>query len=184
MEYSAFAPTIYEELEFLRNSFLFGICVTVLYDTIRIIRRCIPHGIFWISVEDLLFWIVVSVSFFLLQHYENSGIFRWFSIIGVMAGMGMWHLLGSRLYVKHVTTFLCFLLKQLYRICHFLLGPFFYLQDKTKIGLGYGRKKTGSLCRHLKNRLTRYIKMITITLCKRRKHPGRKKSREAKSQNS
>ena len=68
------------------HSFLLGAFITFCYDLFRILRRIIPHGIFWISLEDLVFWVMATGGIFYLLYYENNGMFRWFAVIGAGAG--------------------------------------------------------------------------------------------------
>ena len=74
------------------NIFLFyalamGIFITFLYDILRIIRRVLPHNHFWVSVEDLSFWIYCAAEVFLLLHHESDGALRWFAVLGALTGM-------------------------------------------------------------------------------------------------
>ena len=69
------------------HSFLLGAFITFCYDIFRILRRIIPHGIFWISLEDLIFWVMATGGIFYLLYYENNGMFRWFAVISAAAGM-------------------------------------------------------------------------------------------------
>ncbi len=78
---------IAEEGLFLLHSFLLGVLITLMYDLFRILRRIIPHGVFLISLEDLVFWILATVGIFYLLLLENNGMFRWFAVIG--SGVGM-----------------------------------------------------------------------------------------------
>ena len=50
---------------FMLHSFLLGAFITFCYDLFRILRRIIPHGIFWISLEDLVFWVMVTGGIFI-----------------------------------------------------------------------------------------------------------------------
>ena len=72
---------------FMLHSFLLGAFITFCYELFRILRRIIPHGIFWISLEDLVFWVMATGGIFYLLYYENNGMFRWFAVIGAGAGM-------------------------------------------------------------------------------------------------
>ena len=83
----AVSPVIAGEGVFILHSFLLGVIITFIYDLFRIVRRIIPHGWFLLSLEDLAFWILATAGIFYMLYYENSGMFRWFSVIG--AGVGM-----------------------------------------------------------------------------------------------
>ena len=69
------------------HSFLLGAGIAFGYDLFRILRRVIPHGILWISLEDLLFWLLTAGSIFSLLYYENNGMFRWIAVFSAGAGM-------------------------------------------------------------------------------------------------
>ena len=107
------SESIYHEIQFLLHSFLLGI-ITFVYDNIRVVRRVIPHKAIFVSVEDLFFWIFVAIYIFLLQHRENNGIFRWFSVVGALAGMILYRKLVSNFYIKYMSVVLRKLLKILY----------------------------------------------------------------------
>ena len=47
---------------FLFYALIMGIFITFVYDILRIFRRVLPHNSFWVSVEDLCFWIYCSAE--------------------------------------------------------------------------------------------------------------------------
>lgn len=175
------SESIYQEVQFLLRSFGLGIIITFVYDNIRVLRRVITHNTFFISIEDLLFWIFVAIWIFLLQHRENNGVFRWFAVLGTFAGMLLYRRICSRFYIKHMTNLVKKILKALYLFFSYVFSPIYYIERKTaKIGIGVGRKIRHVLALQ-KIRLTSYGKMIKITLCKRRKK-CRKKERKKHGQ--
>lgn len=163
------SESIYHEVRFLLYSFLLGIVITFVYDNIRVFRRVLRHNTFLISVEDLFFWIGVSISIFLLQHRENDGVFRWFSVVGAFLGMVVYRLSLSRFYVKEMTFVFQKVLHFLYIFFSYLFSPIYFLERKT----GSMFKKVGSRAKRTvtkqKIRLTSYGKTIKMTLCKRKK---------------
>ena len=167
------SQSIYHEIQFLLHSFLLGAVITFVYDNIRVLRRVIRHNVFFVSLEDLVFWIAVAISIFLLHHRENNGIFRWFSILGALVGMLLYRKLFSSLYVKNTTIVLGKLLHILYLFFATILFPVYFVEKKILQFV----KMLGRKIRHAasvkKIRLTSYKKMIKMTLCKhkkRRKH--------------
>ena len=172
------SESIYHEIQFLLHSFLLGIIITFVYDNIRVVRRVIPHKAIFVSVEDLFFWIFVAIYIFLLQHRENNGIFRWFSVIGAFSGMLLYRMLISRIYIKYMTILLRKVFKIMYLFFSYLFSPIYFVEKKT---LQFG-KKLGHKGRHAmamqKIRLTSYGKMFKITLCKQKKNPRRKERRK------
>lgn len=155
------------------NIFLFyalamGIFITFLYDILRIIRRVLPHNHFWVSVEDLSFWIYCAAEVFLLLHHESNGALRWFAVLGALTGMLLYKKLVSPFFVKYVSFALGKLVFFLGKVSSFLAAPFLKaakaLENKAK---GAGRKavKHGSRAgRLLKKKLTLFVKMLKMTL--------------------
>lgn len=162
------SESIYHELHFLLHSFLLGIIITFVYDNIRVCRRVIRHNIFFISIEDLFFWIWAALTIFVFQNRENNGVFRWFSVVGAFVGMLVYRKTLSNFYIKNMTFLLQKILKILYIFFSYLFYPIYYLEQKAiailkKIGRRVKQKNTLK-----KIRLTSYKKMIRITLCKRK----------------
>lgn len=79
------------ELQVAGTAFLYGAVITIVYDLIRIFRRVIAHGNFWISVEDFLFWIWTSLWIFSVLYRENDGSFRMYTILAMVFGMIFYH---------------------------------------------------------------------------------------------
>ena len=88
---------------FLVYALAMGIFITFIYDLLRIFRRIIPHGIFWVSVEDLGFWIYCAVKVFLLMYHESNGTLRWFAVLGALLGMWIYRVTLSPFLVKYLS---------------------------------------------------------------------------------
>lgn len=163
------SESIYHEVRFLLYSVVLGIFITFVYDNIRVLRRVIRHNTFFVSVEDLFFWIGVALSIFLLQHRENEGMFRWFSVAGAFLGMMSYRGTMSRFYIRNMTVLFRKFLKVSYIVFSWLLSPIYFMERKT----GQMFKKAGRYARQKtvkqKIRLTSKSKMIKMTLCKHKK---------------
>lgn len=59
------SPQIVEETLFLYHSVLLGVFVAVIYDIIRILRRVVKHNRFFISLEDILYWVFCAFEVFI-----------------------------------------------------------------------------------------------------------------------
>lgn len=161
------SPQIVEETLFLYHSVLLGIFVAVIYDLLRVLRRVIKHNRFFISLEDIVYWIFCALRVFYLLYRESSGVLRWFSILGIALGMFLYLISISRF----VVTFLSEAIKK----CLHIVGKFFtvlFLPFK-KAGKKAAKisKKTGSFTkkcgRFWKKKLTASGKMLKIILYKR-----------------
>lgn len=149
------------ENEFLLHSLVMGVFILFVYDILRIIRRVIPHGGFWVAAEDLAFWVYCGAEVFLLMYHESNGTLRWFAVIGAMAGMFLYNKLFSRLFVKYVSWGLGKLLEGIRRILRWLLRPVRFAGRKVGSGT---RRMMGRQKRFLKNRLTYFLKALKINM--------------------
>ena len=137
------SPAAQENL-FLFYSVIMGIYITFLYDLLRIGRRVITHNGFWVSVEDLAFWIYCAMKVFYLMHAESDGTLRWFAILGALLGMFLYKKTISPFFVKYMAL---------------IFGTVFRIL----------RRVAGILCRPLKKLkkiLKKIVRLVKIGLCK------------------
>lgn len=161
------SPDIVEELYFFMHSFLLGIMITFVYDLLIIFRKVIKHNNFAVSSEDLLFWIACSISLFAMLYEENNGVPRWFAIAGAGAGMMLYKVTLSRLFIKCMVFILTAILRFLHKVFAVVAKPFLFLSEKAgKLSRRTGRAfcKRSRIC---KKKLTAWRKMIKMILCKR-----------------
>ncbi len=97
---------LFSENVILLHSAMLGMYLAFVYDTIRIFRRLIPHNVFFISVEDILYWIYLAVQSFLLMYRESDGMLRWFSVLGAGMGIFLYKKLIGSYYVHYISAFL------------------------------------------------------------------------------
>ncbi|MCM1193484.1 MAG: spore cortex biosynthesis protein YabQ [Butyrivibrio sp.] len=153
------------ENEFLLHALLMGIFITFVYDVIRVFRRVIPHNSFFVSLEDLGFWIYCGGSVFLLMYHESNGELRWFAVFGAIGGMLLYRKLVSPLFVKYVSLVLSEILAGLGKVLGFLLRPLKLLIRKAAAGIGCIARRIGRRIRRaVKYRLTYLLKMLKIGL--------------------
>lgn len=149
------------ENEFLLHALLTGIFITFVYDVIRIFRRVVPHNSFFVSLEDLGFWIYCGGTVFLLMYHESNGELRWFAVFGALAGILLYRKLFSPFLVKYVSLVLSKILEVLGRIVKWLLKPFRLVLGKAGRGIRRGSRR---IRRAVKIRLTYLLKMLKIGL--------------------
>lgn len=152
-----------DENIFLFHAFLLGIFVTFVYDLIRIFRRVVVHNTFFISLEDLIFWIYCGAEVFLLMYHESDGTLRWFAVLGAFAGMFLYRKTAGSILVTYASRFLNWLKKLVMR-------PMVKLRRATGRLFYKGKKRAGSFGRRLKRslkiRLTYFMKKIKMNLSK------------------
>lgn len=111
------------ENEFLLHAFFMGIYITFVYDILRIFRRVISHKSFWMSVEDIVFWIYCGAEVFLLMYHESNGSLRWFAVLGALTGMALYRKAVSPVFVKYVSTALRKIVHLLVKMIRLFIKP-------------------------------------------------------------
>ena len=87
----------------LRQLLIMMICGFVLafaYDGLRLLRRIIEHSLFYIGVEDALFWLAGAAVFFALVLWLDFGQIRLFFVLGVITGAILYYALISTVFLK------------------------------------------------------------------------------------
>lgn len=75
-----------EEVSVFLQAVLAGSTVLLAYHCIRVLRRLLRHNLFWISIEDFLFWTGTALYLFVEIYRTSDGMIRWFFVIGVGTG--------------------------------------------------------------------------------------------------
>lgn len=104
------------ELILLREALFMGVGMFAIYDLIRIFRRLLPHGILWISIEDLLYFAAAALWFFLRICKVNSGIIRFYFLLAMGAGALAYYLLLGRPLMSHISVLILRVKKGLKKI--------------------------------------------------------------------
>lgn len=96
------SPGILKELQFFGLAVLRGVLILVLYDMLRIFRRIVPHGVWAVALEDILYWIGTALLIFQLLYRENDGAVRGYALFAVAVGMLLYHQIFSNWLVGHI----------------------------------------------------------------------------------
>ena len=160
------SESIIRDNYFLLYSLILGVCVTILYDILRIFRRVIKHKDALVSIEDLLYWIVVAISVFYVMHTESNGTLRWFAILGAAIGMGIYKKTLSTPFVNFTSKGLQIVLKFLGKISNIILKPFKVASRKCSNAAGKAGSWGIRAMRVTKKKLTRWLKTLKMVLCK------------------
>ena len=88
-----------QTFEFLYSA-LFGICMGVLFDAIRLFRSYIPSGKIRTALLDLLFWIIAIISLLGFVLIICNGKMRWYVLVGTFCGCFIYMSAMSRIVYK------------------------------------------------------------------------------------
>lgn len=76
-----------EEVNIFIQAVLTGSVVMGVYDIIRIFRRILPHNLMAVTLEDLFYWIGISLYLSVQIYLTSDGSIRWFFVIGTLVGI-------------------------------------------------------------------------------------------------
>lgn len=164
------------------STFILTVCVGFfigfVYDLFRILRKTLKHVNIFTQLEDLIFWIFVSLVMYYILLSKNYGEVRAFSIIGAFIGMIIYFMTLSQIFVpitvktigliKKCIVFIIkiafipinFVIKLVKYPYNFFKNLFIHLK---KLSLKAGRKGTSKLKRKTKG----FIKEMKVILNKK-----------------
>lgn len=99
-----------------------GLIIGFIYDLYRIFRYFFKPKKVATFIEDLIFWIIVSVIALIILFYSNWGEIRGYVFLGFISGA----ILYSKLLSKPVITFLVHIINFIIKILKFILNIFGY----------------------------------------------------------
>ena len=140
------SPSVLHQIRLFCAAMAWGAAVVVAYDCLRIFRRLISQPVWLCSVQDAIFWIAEAFFIYRLMFRYDSGAIRSYTMLGMLAGMGLYLLLLDKIVVRTVT----WLLKKLLNI---FIKPF-------KVMMTIFRKIRNFFRRLLKKFLKSLAKML------------------------
>lgn len=108
---------IINEVDIFFRAIILGALFALIYDFIRIIRRIVFKSFIIMGLEDILYWLIMSVMTCVFLYKVNGGVIRLYIITGIVAGMILYELSIGRFAVKYLTIVLRFILR---KICEIL----------------------------------------------------------------
>ena len=87
-----------KELSVFLQAVLAGNLIYLVYALIRVMRRLWKHNLFFVSLEDLIFWIGTGIYLFVRIYQTSDGIIRWYFVIGVLLGGILTHFIISQIF--------------------------------------------------------------------------------------
>lgn len=93
---------IEKELSVFLQAVLAGNLVYLIYSAIRVIRRIVKHNLFFVSLEDLIFWLGTGIYLFIKIYQTSNGSIRWYFVTGVLIGGILTHLIICKITKKYI----------------------------------------------------------------------------------
>ena len=157
---------IVQEVAFFLHSVLMGLVITFAYDWILICRRLLKHGRILMSVEDLIYWFVCGISVFYMLYRENSGVLRWFAVMGAALGMFFYKIIFKNRFVNIMSTYIHKIMWFMFRVIQIVLKPIKCLFSGVRRFVRFLLRKFKKVKEFVKKRLTVFIKTLRMVLCK------------------
>jgi len=110
------ATLVYYQLYIFLATLYGGIVIGFMYDVYKIYRNILKPKKLVAIIQDLLFWIAISVVAISVLMYSNDGDVRIYSLIGFILGALMYNLLLSKIVVKTINKILYTIKKIIYYI--------------------------------------------------------------------
>jgi spore cortex biosynthesis protein YabQ len=101
-----------------------GAVIGLVYDVFRILRKTAPHARLIVQLEDLLFWVGVTLFMFYFLLIVSDGEIRWFMLFGAVLGGVLYFAAISRLVMLVSVTVIEFIKKVIFTIIKIILWPF------------------------------------------------------------
>ena len=128
---------------------LLGGGIGLAYDCLRVFRRILPHKRLWIQLEDGVFWLCAVFFAFAVMLGANAGEIRFFAVLGMFGGMGVYFLALSPLVIAVSDRVIYVVKKVLLLLFTIIMTPFRLVYLLIRMPL----KKAGLFCGKLKKKV-------------------------------
>ena len=102
-----------------------GFFIGLYYEIFRFLRLALPHTSLLVGIEDLLFFLPVTLTFLFFCYAFSDGVIRWFSLIGTFLGFLLYLLTLGKLLLFFSDKILSLVRKILKGIYRHVLRPVF-----------------------------------------------------------
>lgn len=98
---------IHTQLDMAIISLIIGALMGFSYDIIRIFRRMVSHNLFFVSLEDVIYWFIWTIITLDKIYTYNYGMLRIYIIIGLLMGFIIYRYTIGWVLIKFTDYMLC-----------------------------------------------------------------------------
>lgn len=153
------------QLKIFLISLCIGLILGFLYDFLKIFRKYVLHNNFFINIEDIIYWLFMSIIIFLITLFQNNGQIRAFFILGIFISMLLYNLLISPIFLKLSTKIINFILKIFLFIFKVIYIPILTVFNTFFKPVKFIFNLLKKLLQNCKFYVTIYNKINSIKLC-------------------
>ena len=84
------------DIRFFFASVLLGVAAALCYDLLRVFRRFWKQSLFFVSLQDFVYWFLLGLAGFLLIYRYNDGVLRLFVLFGTGFGALLYYVTLGR----------------------------------------------------------------------------------------
>lgn len=118
---------ISKQVDLFLISLYFGVFTALFFDIFRVVRKVFRHNNLTVQLEDFVFWIITTFSFYYIFLHQNNGEIRLFIIFGALIGFVLFNLTISMYFIKYLTLLAKLIKKIISKIFNLLLQPLTFL---------------------------------------------------------
>ena len=116
-----------------------GIIITIIFDIFRSIRKSMRTGNKITTIEDVIFWIIISIIIIFEILYFNYGELRLYILLGLITGSAIYLITASKYVIKvntkiftEIKKLVLKIMKILSKMIKLLITPIQYIIKKCK----------------------------------------------------
>lgn len=109
-----------------------GVIMGLIYDIYRIFRFYSRPKRVKTFIEDIIFWIILSILVVSIVMYTNWGELRGYIFVGFLIGAIIYNKLLSKKIIRFISRIVNFVLKKLRRLMNFITIPIREAKNKAK----------------------------------------------------
>ena len=93
---------IEKEMSVFLQALLAGNLIYLVYCVLRVFRRMIKHNLFFVSLEDIFYWVATGLYLFVKIYQTSNGTIRWYFVVGVLLGGIITHSIIQKIVKKYI----------------------------------------------------------------------------------
>lgn len=158
--------TVLNEVEIFTYAVTFGAICSFAYDNILVVRRIFRHRQIYCMVEDLLYWVLVTICGLIGTFSLTNGVLYWYFLFGAILGFLFYKASLSKIYIRFMSTIIQHIVVYIKKLLDIVFKPVKMLKNAIKSVLLKNEKYIKKFTIISKMWLTVCIKWFKIILCK------------------
>ena len=109
-----------------------GVCIGLIFDLFRILRKSFKTSNLIIYIQDILFWIFTGISIVFFMYNYSDGSIRLYMILGLILGFLLYLLTISKYIIKVFVFIICIIKRIIIRSINIINMPIQFTKNLIK----------------------------------------------------